>query len=190
MPLPKEQHYTYADLLAWNDETRYELYDGQPVALASPSHIHQQTSIAISAQLYNFLEGKKCTVYAAPLDVRLFEDDGDRPEDIDIVLQPDLMVVCDKSKVDRHGVHGTPDFVIEILSDSTRKTDRFTKFALYQKAGVREYWIVDPDAHTVAVHVLEDGQYGSPDFYSDGATVPVSVLTGCTIDLSRVFTIE
>jgi Uma2 family endonuclease len=189
MPLPKERYYTYADLLAWDDGVRYELYDGQPVAMASPSDIHQEISGEIHYQLKDYLRDKKCRVYSAPFDVRLFENDGDRPEDVETVLQPDLLVVCDKSKVDRRGVHGAPDFVIEILSDSTRRTDRFTKFSLYQNAGVREYWIVDPDARTVAVHILEDGQYGSPDFYRDDAAVPVSVLPGCAIDLSRVFTL-
>ena len=102
-------------------------------------------------------------------------------------MQPDLMVVCDRNKVDRHGVHGAPDLVIEILSDSTRRADRLTKFNLYQRAGVREYWIVDPDAHTVAVHLLQDGQYGSPDFYATNMSVPVSILDDCKIDLVRVF---
>ena len=186
-PLPQEQRYTYADLLEWEDDTRYELYDGVPVALASPTDVHQRISMALSAQLYNYLIGKKCSVYAAPFDVRLFEEQGDSPEDVDPVVQPDLPVVCDPGKVDRHGVHGAPDLVIEILSDSTRRVDRLTKFSLYQRAGVREYWIVDPEAQTVAVHLLQDGQYGSPDFYAGNAAVPVSVLDGCTVDLARVF---
>ena len=111
----------------------------------------------------------------------------DRPEDVGTVVQPDLMVVCDHGKGDRHGVHGAPDLVIEILSDSTRRTDRLTKFNLYQRAGVREYWIVDPDSLTVAVHLLQDGQYGSPDFYAANAAIPVSILDDCMVDLARVF---
>lgn len=186
-PLPQEQRYTYADLLAWDDNTRYELYDGQPVALASPSDVHQSISMALSVQLGSYLMGKKCNVYAAPFDVRLFEEEGESPENVDTVLQPDLMVVCDQNKVDRHGVHGAPDLVIEILSDSTRRVDRLTKFNLYQRAGVREYWIVDPDAHTVAVHLLQDGLYGSPDFYAANTIIPVSVLDDCMVDLSRIF---
>ena len=184
---PQERRYTFADLLGWDDHTRYELYDGQPVALASPSDVHQRISMALSVQLGSYLMGKKCSVYAAPFDVRLFEERGDSPDDVDTVLQPDLMVVCDPGKVDRHGVHGAPDLVIEILSDSTRRIDRLTKFGLYQRAGVREYWIVDPEAQTVAVHLLQDGQYGSPDFYAANAAVPVSVLDDCAVDLARVF---
>lgn len=186
-PMPQEQHYTYADLLEWNDDVRYELYSGIPMALASPSDIHQRISGEIYLQLGNYLRGKKCRAYYAPLDVRLFEEDGDHPKDVDTVVQPDLMVVCDQNKVDRHGVHGAPDLVIEILSDSTRRIDRLTKFNLYQRAGVREYWVVDPDAHTVAVHLLQDGQYGSPDFYAANTIIPVSVLDDCMVDLSRIF---
>ena len=186
-PLPQEQRYTFADLLSWDDNTRYELYDGQPVALACPSDSHQRVLTALLLQIGNYLEGKRCNIYPAPFDVRLFQNAKDRPEDVSTVVQPDLMVVCDHNKVDRHGVHGAPDLVIEILSDSTRRVDRLTKFNLYQRAGVREYWIVDPDAHTVAVHLLQDGQYGSPDFYAANTIIPVSILDDCMVDLSRVF---
>ena len=186
-PLPQEQRYTFADLLSWDDNTRYELYDGQPVALACHSDSHQRVLTALLLQIGNYLEGKRCNIYPAPFDVRLFQNAKDRPEDVSTVVQPDLMVVCDHNKVDRHGVHGAPDLVIEILSDSTRRVDRLTKFNLYQRAGVREYWIVDPDAHTVAVHLLQDGQYGSPDFYAANTIIPVSILDDCMVDLSRVF---
>jgi Uma2 family endonuclease len=185
-PLPQEQRYTYADLLAWDDNTRYELYDGQPVALASPSDVHQSISMALSVQLGSYLMGKKCNVYAAPFDVRLFEEEGESPENVDTVLQPDLMVVCDQNKVDRHGVHGAPDLVIEILSPGTAQYDRLVKFNLYQRAGVREYWIVDPAARMVSVYSLKDGYYCAAAYGTD-SSVRVGVLDDCTIDLSTVF---
>lgn len=187
MALPQECRYTYEDLLEWEDGIRYELYDGVPVAMSSPSDVHQEISVALSAQLYNYLRGKKCRVYYAPFDVRLFERTGDRPENVDTVVQPDLMVVCDRNKVDRHGVRGAPDLVIEILSDSTRRLDRLTKLKLYQEAGVREYWIVDPVSRTVAVYTLEEGAYHGAEAYSSDAVVPVGVLEDCQIDLSAVF---
>jgi len=186
-PLSKEQRYTYADLLEWDDDVRYELYNGIPMALACPSDIHQKISVALSAQLYNYLMGKKCNVFTAPFDVRLFEEDNDHPEDVDIVVQPDLMVVCDPNKVDRHGVHGAPDLVIEIISNSSRRLDRLTKLNLYQKAGVREYWIVDPDASVVSVYTLNDGVYRTAAAYGADSSVSVDVLDDCTIDLSTVF---
>ena len=188
MPMPKEQYYTYADLLSWGEDTRYELYNGQPIALASPSQIHQEISMELSTQLHSYLRGKKCKVYTAPFDVRLFEKAGESPENVDTVVQPDIMVVCDPSKVDRHGVHGAPDLIIEILSDSTRRIDRLTKFNLYQRAGVREYWIADPSAQVVLVHTLEDGSYHSPVAYNGMASVPVGILGDYSIDLTTVFT--
>ena len=186
-PLPQEKRYSYADLLSWDDNTRYELYDGRPAALASPSEIHQSISMALSVQLGSYLTGKKCRVYAAPFDVRLFEEEGDSPEDVDMVVQPDLMVVCDQNKVDRHGVRGAPDLVIEILSPASARYDRLVKFNLYQRAGVREYWIVDPSTRTVSVHALEDGAYHAATVYSSDLSVPVGVLDDCNIDLSAVF---
>ena len=184
----KEESYSYADLLAWEDDpSRYELYDGQPVALASPSDIHQRISMSLSVQLGGYLLGKKCRVYAAPFDVRLFEEKSDSPQSVKTVLQPDLSVVCDPDKVDRHGIHGAPDMVIEILSPATARSDRIVKYDLYQQAGVREYWIVDPETRTVSVHTLEDGAYYSAVVYTAGMSVPVGILEDCTIDLSQVF---
>ena len=87
MPLPKEQYYTYADLLSWEEDTRYELYDGQPVALASPSNIHQLVSGELFRQLANYLSGKRCKIYPAPFDVRLFEKPGESPGNVDTVAQ-------------------------------------------------------------------------------------------------------
>lgn len=186
-PLPQEVRYTYADLMEWEGPTRYELYDGVPRAMSSPTDFHQDISMELGTQLHTYLRGKRCKVYHAPFDVRLFERPGDRPEDVDTVVQPDLMVVCDQDKVDRHGIHGAPDMVVEILSPSTRRLDKLTKFHLYQEAGVKEYWVVDPETRTVLVHHAEDGLYGSPDVYTGEASVPVSVLDGCVIDLSLVF---
>lgn len=186
-PLPAEKRYTYADLLDWDTSIRYELYDGQPVALASPSDLHQEVSGELFVQLHAHLRGKRCKVYAAPFDVRLFEGQEDSPEDVDTVVQPDLLVVCDPKKVDRRGVHGAPNLVVEILSESTRRNDRWTKFRMYQQAGVGEYWIVDPMAQVVSVHVLEEGAYPSPAVYKRDSILPAAVLEGCQIDLSTVF---
>ena len=124
--------------------------------MAPPSRTHQEISGALFAQLYNFLDGKKCRVYAAPFAVRLFERDGEAPEDVDTMVEPDLSVVCDSNKLDKHGCKGAPDLVIEILSPSTRRHDRLIKIGLYQRAGVREYWIVDPENKAVQVF-LQDG---------------------------------
>ena len=179
--------YTYADLLAWDTDVRYELYDGLPVALASPSDVHQHIVAELIRQLGNYLVDKPCRAYPAPFDVRLFERSGDAPEDVDTVVQPDLMVVCDRDKVDRRGVHGAPDFIIEVLSPSSERYDRFSKLNLYQKAGVREYWIVNPANKTVQTFVLEDGHYTFPAYAEAGESLEVSIFPECVIDLTTVF---
>ena len=187
MPLPQRARYSYADLIAWPENERYELYDGFLRALASPSVPHQEISGELFRQLANFLADKPCRVYAAPVDVRLFDSPGDTPEDVDTVVVPDLLVVCDRGKIDRRGIRGAPDLVIEILSESSRRYDRHTKLGLYESAGVREYWIADPERRTVEVFSLRDGGYGAPVVYMAPARLPVGILRGCTIELDRVF---
>jgi len=184
--LPQEKRYSYADLLEWDEDVRYELYDGIPMAMASPTDTHQEVSRELCLQLGTYLRGKTCSLYYAPFDVRLFEKDGDRPEDVSTVVQPDLMVVCDRSKIDRHGVHGAPDLVIEILSESSFRIDRVIKLNLYQRAGVQEYWIVDPLKHLVRVHTWKDGSLHTATYTAD-SSVPVGVLDGCSVDLRTVF---
>ena len=189
MALPAEkERYTFADVQTWNDGERAELIGGE-VFLMAPALArgHQKVSGELFAQLHAYLKGKRCEVYAAPFDVRLFEQDGDSPEDVDTVVEPDISVVCDPSKLDDIGCKGAPDLVMEILSPSTTRHDKFTKFNLYQRAGVREYWIVDPSDKSVQVFVLEDGRYTAKDFGVAGDTVRVNVLEDCTIDLSQVF---
>ena len=189
MALPaKKEHYTFADILAWEGNERVEIINGEIFLMASPFRVHQEISGELFRQLANFLEGKKCRVYAAPFAVRLFEKDGDNPEDVDTMVEPDITVVCDKDKLDKHGCKGAPDMVIEILSPSTRRHDRLVKLGLYQQAGVREYWIVDPENKSVQVF-LQDGSsflkihedYGRED------VAKVNVLDGCFIELSKVF---
>ena len=189
MALPaKKEHYTFADILAWEGNERVEIINGELFLMASPFRVHQEISGELFRQLANFLEGKKCRVYAAPFAVRLFEKDGDNPEDVDTMVEPDITVVCDKDKLDKHGCKGAPDMVIEILSPSTRRHDRLVKLGLYQQAGVREYWIVDPENKSVQVF-LQDGSsflkihedYGREDI------AKVNVLDGCFIELSKVF---
>lgn len=188
MALPQEKYYTYEDILNWPGDEQVELINGDVYMMApAPSPDHQSISWALIVQLGNYLKGKKCRAFHAPFDVRLFEEDGDQPYHVDTVVQPDLLVVCDPSKLDGHGCKGAPDLVIEILSPSTRQHDRLTKLNLYQRAGVQEYWIVDPEEKTVIVMTLEDGEHYAPTAYSSQATVSVGVLEDCKIDLGPVF---
>lgn len=183
----ERQRCTYGDLLKWDDGIRYELYDGQPVALASPSSAHQMIVTALVAQFYDFLKGKKCKVLPAPYDVFLFARKDDDWTGAKTIVQPDISVVCDPDKIDKRGCKGAPDLVIEVASPSTRRNDRLVKFYQYQQAGVREYWLVDPDARIVLVHRLEEGQYGVSEAYAAGASVPVGIFDGFEIDTAPVF---
>jgi len=189
MALPVEKaRYTFADVLAWDESERIEIINGDIFLMAPPpSSTHQEISGELFAQLHAYLKGKNCKVYAAPFGVRLFEKDGDRPEDVDTMVEPDITVVCDRSKIDEYGCKGAPDMVVEILSPSTRRHDRLTKFNLYQRAGVREYWIVDPANQDVQSFVLEDGRYSVKEFGAAGDKMRVNILENCVIDLSEVF---
>lgn len=191
MPQPVEKSdkiYTYADYLTWDEKDRIEIIDGKPIMQATPSRKHQQISFEICRQLGNYLEGKTCKAYAAPFTVRLFEEDGERPEDVTEVFEPDIAVICDKNKLDEKGCKGAPDLIIEILSPSTARYDQFIKLGKYQQAGVKEYWIVSPGEQTVQALQLKGGVFQVVDVYTPPAIVPVSVLNSCYIDLSKVFT--
>ena len=187
MALPQEKRYTLADVLTWEGEERVELIDGVPVMMAPPVRIHQEISGELFAQLHAYLKGKKCRIYAAPFAVRLFERQGDCLEDVGTMVEPDIAVVCDPSKLDDIGCKGAPDLVIEILSPSTRRHDKVTKFNLYRLAGVREYWMVDPVEKAIQSFVLENGVYVAQDLKIAGERMNVHILEGCVIDLSEVF---
>ncbi len=189
MALPAEKdRYTFADCLTWGEDERIEIINGEAVMMApSPATDHQLISGELFGQIHSYLKGKKCKVISAPFDVRLFEQDGDGPEEVDTVVVPDITVVCDPDKLDKHGCKGAPDMVVEILSPSTQRHDRLTKFNLYQRAGVREYWIVDPANRAVQSFVLEDGRYSVKEFGTAGDKLRVNVLEDCVIDLSEVF---
>ena len=188
MALPAEkERYTFADVLTWGENERIEIISGEAVMMAPPSSRHQEISFEIGRQLGNFLEGKRCKVYPAPFGVRLFEKDGDTPDDVDTLVEPAISVVCNRNKIDKHGCKGAPDLVIEILSPSTRRHDRLVKLNLYQRAGVREYWIVDPEYKSVQVFTQDGGAFRLIEDYGQDDIARVNVLEGCFIDLGKVF---
>ncbi len=188
MALPAEKaRYTFADVLEWDKTERAEIINGDIVLMAPPSRIHQEILTEITRQHANFLEGKRCKVYPAPFAVRLFEVDGDSPEDVDTMVEPDISIICDPGKIDKQGCKGAPDMVIEILSLSTRRHDRLVKWNLYQRAGVKEYWIVSPSEQTVEVFLLKDGWLVPHAFHEKDGIAKVNVLEGCFIELSKVF---
>ena len=189
MALPAEKtRYTFADVLSWDEDERIEIIDGEAFMMATPSRIHQEISGELFRQLANFLEGKQCRVYPAPFGVRLFARDGDGPEDVDTLVEPDISVVCDRSKLDQHGCKGAPEMEIEILSPSTLRHDRLVKLNLYDQAGGLEYWIVDPQNRAVQVFRRDGGAaLRICEEYGHTQVAKVSVLDGCFLELSKVF---
>jgi len=189
MPLPQEeQKYSYADYLTWPEGERWEIIDGIAYMQAAPTPIHQQILMELSKQFAVYLTGKPCKVYPAPFCVRLTKGDEKKNEDIKKVVEPDITIVCDKTKIDGKGCNGAPDLIVEILSPSSIKMDRFEKFNRYEKAGVREYWIVEPEGKLVSVFVLQDNQrYGRQEIYTEDDKIQVSIFPDLLIELSAVF---
>ncbi|MDR0719563.1 MAG: Uma2 family endonuclease [Treponema sp.] len=175
--------YTYADVLETDEKTRMEIIDGEMFMMALPTTDHQIISRELFGQLWQFLKGKPYQVFSAPVGVRLFPrtDFSD-----DTFLEPDLVVVCDRSKITRAGCEGAPDMIIEILSPSNARHDRLLKFRKYLAAGVPEYWVVDGMAKTVEIHILDQGRYITT-VAGENDEVPVSVLPGCTIKLRDIW---
>jgi Uma2 family endonuclease len=192
MALPKfklEDRFTYADYLAWDDDQRWELIDGVAFCMSpAPSRLHQKWLGDLFAQFHAYLEGKPCEVYIAPFDVRLAEYSDVSDEEINTVVQPDIMVVCDREKLDDRGVKGAPDLVVEIISPSTAKRDITTKYELYQRHGVKEYWLMYPNDRTLLVYRMSaDGIYVQPEVFGEGDIVPVPLLGDMEIDMGKVF---
>lgn len=170
-PVKEKPHYTYKDYKNWGDDIRCELWYGEPVMMSpAPHRRHQKLLFDIALQINSFLEGKPYQVYLAPLDVFLPEAD-ESLDDCDLVVQPDLMVVCDQTKLIDEGIRGAPDFIIEILSPPTAMRDQSDKKLIYESKSVREYWIANPNTLEVFRYVLQDGRYGlaQPALLTDGA---------------------
>ena len=180
--------YTYGDYLKWPDEERWEIIDGVPYLMSpAPSVDHQKILGETFRQFANYLVGKKCDVFNAPFDVRLPAAD-EKDEDIQTVVQPDIVVICDKSKLDQRGYRGAPALIVEILSPSTSKKDLSEKYDLYERCGVKEYWVVFPLDKVLDVYLPdEEGKYRKADSYEKGDRVKPSIFDDLEIDLGLVF---
>lgn len=192
MPLLKEQQeYTYEDYLGWPEEERLEIIDGVVYHQATPSPIHQKISMNLSGILHGYFLGKQCIVFAAPFTVRLPLEGGETDEKKNKnVVEPDLVVVCDKSKLDKSGYSGSPTLIIEIVSKSSMKRDNIVKLNKYQQAGVKEYWIITPEIENIMRYVLNDqGHYDIPDMYVLGEDEEITskMFSDLVITLKDVF---
>jgi Uma2 family endonuclease len=179
--------YTYADWLSWPIlEDKMELLDGLLVAMAFPTAGHAGIETRLAYLIGQYLEDKPGAVFTSNFGVRLFPDSG--KEEDKTVISPDITVVLDTSRINDEGLQGAPDFLVEILSPSNKKQDLIVKLAKYKEAGVGEYWIVDPDLHSIQVNLLKDGEYVIKMYDADkDGKVPVKTLPGLVIDFAAVF---
>jgi Uma2 family endonuclease len=172
-----------------NDDKRREVINGVIYLMSpAPNRNHQEISGGLFNMFYNYLKGKQCKVYDAPFDVRLPKE-GETKDTASNVVQPDILVVCDKNKLDRRGCFGSPDLIIEILSPYTGKRDMTDKYNLYQEHGVLEYWIVDPTHQLIDRFSLDKdtGKYKQGErFYRDETITPV-IFPDFTITLDEIF---
>lgn len=181
----ERRQYCYGDYLKLPQDKKYEIIDGVLYAMApAPSTQHQRVLRNLLVWLANCLKDTDCEVLSAPYDVLLPEGSED-PEDVKTVVQPDILVVCDKSKLKEKYCLGAPDFIIEIVSPSRPSIDYVKKLHLYEKHKVREYWIVDYTHQQVMSYRLESEEYGSPEVHTAGELV--SAVLGLTIPLKDIF---
>jgi Uma2 family endonuclease len=182
------EFYSYADYLTWPMDLLAELIHGKVFkkAAAAPKRIHQQVASKLNFKLYQFLEGKMCQVYPAPFDVRLPKDSKEDHEIFDVV-QPDLCVVCDPSKLDERGCIGAPDLIVEILSPGSSQLELKHKYELYESRGVREYWIIHPEHQNMLIYTWVKGTYVPSQLFTAGDVIESEVVKGFKLDLEEFF---
>lgn len=180
--------FTYGDYLLWADGERWELIDGEAYCMApAPTVHHQRLVLEMAAQLHAQLRGSRCEAFISPFDVRLPRAE-EPDEEITNVVQPDLMIVCDPSKIDDRGCRGAPDFVVEVLSPSTTARDRLNKRDLYERHGVREYWLVHPTERVVTIlRRTEDGRFGQPLVQKAEGRLALTSVPDLHVDWARAF---
>ena len=196
--LDAKKRYTYADYLTWMDGKTRELLDGFIRLMSpAPSLTHANISRKILVSFVNYIEKNngRCHVFTAPFDVRLPKKPDEVVNDkIYTVVQPDICIVCDDSKLDERGCLGAPDMVVEITSLSSQKYDLNEKLNLYEAAGVKEYWVVSPKEKGINVFLLqEDGKFDEGTvydrglFYLGGPDIPVKTLSGLSLNIESIF---
>ncbi|MCL2511381.1 MAG: Uma2 family endonuclease [Bacteroidales bacterium] len=187
------RHYSYADYLTWTDDKMREIIDGVVYMFSAPVRKHAAAIIPFIFRTVSHIRKRKakCKIYTAPFDVRLPKNGETADDKIFNVVQPDIVVICDPSKLDDKGCIGAPDLIVEVSSPSTSKRDMEEKFFLYEEVGVKEYWVVTPKDKEVTIFLLQpNGKYNNGTVYQVAAgttKVPVNTLKGLIIDLEELF---
>ena len=180
--------YSYADYLTWTGEKRFELIYGKAWSMSpAPTPRHQRVVAILTSEIYIFLKGKPCEVFPSPFDVRFVKEKDQQEQDIFITLQPDLSVICDKSKIDDKGCLGSPDLIVEILSPSTGYKDETQKLSIYEEYKVKEYWIINPDRKIIQIFLHNGEEFDKPDYYKGNDVINSTVLKGMQVALKDIF---
>ena len=181
------RHYTYGDYLTWSDGPDSELVNGAAYVREPPAPVptHQAIVLELGRQAANALDQTPCRVFVAPVDV-LLPKSTEADDQIDTVVQPDVLIVSDLQKIDGRRIRGAPDWIAEVLSPNTARYDRTVKLRAYERAGVREAWLVHPTDRTVEIYRLEEGHYGRASPLELKGQTPLTAVPGVTIDWDRV----
>ncbi|MBR3306130.1 MAG: Uma2 family endonuclease [Lachnospiraceae bacterium] len=173
-----DERFTIADIINLPEGVHMEMIDGEVYDMSAPSPIHQQIVAFFVHKISEHIDNthKECSVYPAPFGVFLSKDE-------ETYLEPDVSVICDKSKISDRGCEGAPDWIIEVVSPSSKSMDYLRKLHQYRKCGVRLYWIVDPISQCILVHELFSGDQSKHGF---DEKIPVSICDGLVIDMKRV----
>ncbi|HNX74985.1 MAG TPA: Uma2 family endonuclease [Candidatus Rifleibacterium sp.] len=184
----KRDFFTWADYITWPENERWEIINGEAFDMSpAPGVMHQEVSTALSGLLYNFFSEHTCRLFHAPFDVKLPEND-EAIEETSTIVQPDIVVYCDPEKLDEHGGTGAPDLAVEILSPSSSKRDLIDKMALYERHGVREYWVVDTFNKVISIWNLEkDGKFGREQTFRREDQLKSTIFPELNISLEKVF---
>ncbi len=177
------QHHTYADYLTWSRTYGDELIDGTAYVREppSPTWSHQMIVGDVYRQIATALEDKPCRVCIAPSDIRLPKS-TEEDDDVDTVVQPDIFIVSDLRNVDARGLRGAPDWLAEVLSPGTARHDQVTKLPAYERAGVREVWLINPMDRTLSIYRLEAGHYGRATVLELKGCTQLTAVEGVSID--------
>ncbi|MFC0772894.1 Uma2 family endonuclease [Terrimonas alba] len=181
--------YTYADYLQWKFEERLELFRGKIFKLSVPNIRHQAISRNLFVPIATYLKDKKCQTFSAPFDVRLPVKNRKKDTEVTTVVQPDICIVCDETKIDTRGCCGAPDLVVEILSPGNSHKEVNLKYELYEEAGVKEYWIIYPEEESLTVFVLnENNRYDGAKLYAGKELIYSKAIPGLIIETKEIFT--
>jgi len=183
------KQYSYADYLTWKFSERIELLKGYIRQMAAPGSKHQRIAFQLVKSYGIFFDKQPCRVYFAPFDVRLYNRKKSLLADKDIysIVQPDICVICDSSKIDEKGCNGSPDLIIEIVSPSNPKTDLQDKYKLYAESGVTEYWVVFPNDGIIQQFVLEENTYKTHGVFGNGEAISPFLFPDLSIELEEIF---